>query len=290
MKNDTSTVENLQEENARLRQRLTELEQSDTLLYAILEYIPLLLFIKDTKGRHLALSRWYEIINLVERNKVLGKTDSEIVDETGPSAEIVERYRQEDIQVMETGQPSVQEFTISGDFGQVSTYASIKFPLYDRKSQIIGVAGIATDITEQRISEQQRAALQQQLLDAQERRLRELSTPLIPITEGVIVMPLIGIIDANRSQQILETLLEGVARYQAETAMLDITGVPTVNDQVAHTLLQAARAVRLLGAQIVLTGIQPTLAHTLVTLGIDLQGIVTYSSLQEAVRRTLVAD
>jgi anti-anti-sigma factor len=145
------------------------------------------------------------------------------------------------------------------------------------------MAGIVRDMSEQVQAEEERAALQQQIISAQRDALRELSTPLIPISEKVVIMPLLGTIDSQRAQMVMETLLEGVAQHQARLAILDITGVPVVDTQVAQALVSAARAVRLLGAQVMLTGIQPQIAQTLVHLGVDLGGITTRSSLQSGI-------
>ncbi len=100
-------------------------------------------------------------------------------------------------------------------------------------------------------------------------------------------MPLIGAIDSARAQQIMETLLEGVAQHRSDVVILDITGVQVVDTQVANALLQAAQAVKLLGAQVILTGIRPHIAQTLVSLGVDLRGIVTRSTLQTGVAYAL---
>jgi anti-anti-sigma factor len=131
--------------------------------------------------------------------------------------------------------------------------------------------------------------LQQQIIDAQRDTLRELSTPLIPITDEVMIMPLIGTIDSGRAQMVMEALLEGVARHQARLVILDITGVAVVDTQVAQAFIQAAQAVRLLGAQVMLTGIQPQIAQTLVTLGVDLSDIITRGSLQAGIASALTA-
>jgi rsbT co-antagonist protein RsbR len=96
-------------------------------------------------------------------------------------------------------------------------------------------------------------------------------------------MPLVGAIDSRRVQQIMDTLLTGVADYGATKVILDITGVPIVDTQVANALLRAARAVTLLGAQTVLTGVRPEVAQTLVGLGVDLSGIVTLGTLQDGI-------
>ncbi len=146
---------------------------------------------------------------------------------------------------------------------------------------------IANDASEQVAAEEERATLQQQLIDAQRDALRELSTPLIPISDDVVIMPLIGSIDSGRAQMIMETLLEGVAHYQAELVILDITGVQIVDTQVAQAFIQAAQAVRLLGAQVMLTGIQPQIAQTLVHLGVDLGGLQTAGSLQAGIATAL---
>jgi PAS domain S-box-containing protein len=150
-----------------------------------------------------------------------------------------------------------------------------------------GFGAIARDMTDQLRHEQERTTLQEQVIAAQQAALRELSTPLIPISNGVVAMPLIGSIDSTRTQQVIETLLSGVAESRATTAILDITGVPVVDTQVADGLLRAAQAVRLLGAQVILTGIRPEVAQTLVGLGLNLSGIVTHSTLQSGIAYAL---
>ncbi len=151
--------------------------------------------------------------------------------------------------------------------------------------------GVITDLTESvRLREIQREAEQQQaIIREQAELLAELSTPLIPISEGVLVMPLIGTLTDRRAQQVMETLLEGIVQYQAETVLLDITGVKTVDTSVANALIQVARAVNLIGSHIVLTGIQPRIAQTLVQLGVSLGDIVTYSTLQAGIASILAA-
>lgn len=138
------------------------------------------------------------------------------------------------------------------------------------------------NVTQRRHAE---AALRENMetIQAQAAALVELSTPLIPLSEHVVVMPLIGAIDSQRAQQATETLLHGIATRRARIAILDITGVPVVDTQVANALVQAAKAVRLLGAQVVLTGIRAEVAQTLVALGTDLSGVVTCSNLQSGI-------
>jgi anti-anti-sigma factor len=149
------------------------------------------------------------------------------------------------------------------------------------------MVGIVRDMSDIAAVEAERNALQQEVIDAQRAALRELSTPLIPISKDVMIMPLIGTIDSQRAQMVLEALLEGVAHHQASLAIIDITGVSIVDTQVAQALVQAAQAVRLLGARVMLTGIQPQIAQTLVTLGVDLAEIITRGSLQSGIAMAL---
>jgi rsbT co-antagonist protein RsbR len=164
------------------------------------------------------------------------------------------------------------------------------FLVYDPDGALMGQAIILRDATEEIRNEQERAALQEQVIAAQQAALRELSTPLIPLTDDLVAMPLIGTIDSNRAQQVIETLLTGVSASRASTAILDITGVQVVDTQVANALLRAAQAVKMLGAQVVLTGIRPEIAQTLVGLGLDLSGIVTRATLQSGIAFALAGQ
>jgi rsbT co-antagonist protein RsbR len=149
------------------------------------------------------------------------------------------------------------------------------------------IASIVRDLTEQQQAEQERIALQDQVIAAQQAALRELSTPLIPLADHVVAMPLIGSIDSARAQQIVEELLTGVAANRATTAIIDITGVPIVDTQVAGALLRAAQAVELLGSRVVITGIRPEVAQTLVGIGVNLGSIVTRATLQDGIAYAL---
>jgi DNA-binding LacI/PurR family transcriptional regulator/anti-anti-sigma regulatory factor len=113
--------------------------------------------------------------------------------------------------------------------------------------------------------------------------VRELGRPVIPLLEGVVFLPLIGAIDSTRAAQIVETLLHEVSRHRARLALIDVTGVALIDTQVANALIRAAQALRLLGAQVMLTGIRPEVAQTLVSLGLDLRGILTQRDLQSGI-------
>ncbi len=114
-------------------------------------------------------------------------------------------------------------------------------------------------------------------------RLEELSTPLIPLSREVVLMPLIGTLDRDRAAQVLDVLSHGVVARGARVAVLDITGVSHVDTHVAAALVQAAQVVRLLGAEVVLTGIRAGVSQSLVGLGIDLGGVATRRTLQSGI-------
>ncbi|MBY7142390.1 RsbT co-antagonist protein RsbRA [Virgibacillus sp. NKC19-3] len=121
----------------------------------------------------------------------------------------------------------------------------------------------------------------EQTVSMQRVALQELSAPLIPVVESITVMPLVGTIDTERAKLIMENLLEGVMKHNSEVVLIDITGVPVVDTMVAHHIIQAAEAVRLVGATCILVGIRPEIAQTIVNLGIDLEKFPTKSSLKK---------
>lgn len=117
--------------------------------------------------------------------------------------------------------------------------------------------------------------------------LQGVSTPVLPVASGVLLMPLIGVLDDERARQALHILLQRIASHGARTVILDITGLPMIDGSVAATLLKATRAVRLLGARIILAGVSPEVAQALVSLGIGLDGFQSVGDLQAAVALAL---
>jgi rsbT co-antagonist protein RsbR len=116
----------------------------------------------------------------------------------------------------------------------------------------------------------------------QQQELLELSTPVVKLWEGVLAAPMIGTLDSSRTQLVMESLLTRIVETGAELAIIDITGVPTVDTLVAQHLLKTATAIRLMGADCIISGIRPQIAQTIVQLGIDLQGVVTKATLADA--------
>lgn len=148
---------------------------------------------------------------------------------------------------------------------------------------------VIEDVTERKQAEAAlvNAKLQEEVIRAQEAALAELSTPLLTLGNGVLVMPLVGTIDSRRAAQVMERLLEGVSEANARAVILDITGIPIVDTQVANAFIRAAQAVKLLGAQVIITGIRPEVAQTLVSLHVDLSGIITRSTLESGIADAL---
>lgn len=151
----------------------------------------------------------------------------------------------------------------------------------------VGLEKMIEDLIEaKRVSEERMARLQA-AVEEKERLLRtvgELSSPVIQVWEDVLVMPLVGAIDSARATRIMEDLLNGIIKYQAEIVIIDITGVPVVDTSVANHLVQTIKAAALLGAKCVVVGISSEVAQSLVNLGVDLSGVITRSNLQAGVR------
>src|SRR5688500_2052178 len=110
----------------------------------------------------------------------------------------------------------------------------------------------------------------------------ELSTPVVKLWEGVLALPMIGTLDSARTQIVMESLLQRIVDTGSQIAIIDITGVPTVDTLVAQHLLKTVTAIRLMGADCIISGVRPQIAQTIVHLGVDLQGITTKASLADA--------
>ena len=116
----------------------------------------------------------------------------------------------------------------------------------------------------------------------QQSELLELSTPVVKLWEGVLALPLIGTLDSDRAQVVMESLLQQIVETGASVAIIDITGVPTVDTLVAQHLLKTVAAARLMGADCIISGIRPQIAQTIVHLGVDLGDVMTKASLADA--------
>lgn len=134
------------------------------------------------------------------------------------------------------------------------------------------------------IVEALRSKKSEEKVAVQSQEILTLSTPILQIWDGVVVAPLIGMLDSQRTQQFMERLLTRIVETNSPVALVDITGVPIIDTQTAQYLIETITAVRLLGSQVILTGVRPSIAQTLVHLGIDLSDIITRSSLIAGLR------
>jgi rsbT co-antagonist protein RsbR len=122
----------------------------------------------------------------------------------------------------------------------------------------------------------------EEIIARQNQDLLELSTPVVKLWDGVLALPLIGTLDSARTQVVMESLLEKIVETSADVAIIDITGVPTVDTLVAQHLLKTVTAARLMGAECIISGIRPQIAQTIVHLGVNLGDVITKASLAEA--------
>jgi rsbT co-antagonist protein RsbR len=127
----------------------------------------------------------------------------------------------------------------------------------------------------------------EEVINRQQREMLELSTPVVKLWDGILALPMIGTLDSARTQVVMENLLQKVVETGAQVAILDITGVPTVDTLVAQHLIKTVTALRLMGAECIISGVRPQIAQTIVHLGVDLQGITTKANLADALALAL---
>jgi DNA-binding LacI/PurR family transcriptional regulator/anti-anti-sigma regulatory factor len=179
------------------------------------------------------------------------------------------------------------------DWGILAVVGPVEATLGSGRSIFSQSAALLTIALEREELVQSLVTQQLSLRDAYDRELilaatiREISTPIIPLLPHVLLIPLIGTLDTARAHQLIETVLYGVSGAQATEVLLDLTGVPLVDTQVAGALIQVTRAAMLLGAHVILVGVRPEIAQSLVSLGIDLSFVGTEATLSAAVERLI---
>lgn len=127
----------------------------------------------------------------------------------------------------------------------------------------------------------------QEIIERQQQELLDLTTPVVRLWDSIVALPLIGTLDSERTQVVMESLLDSIVENEAAIAIIDITGVPTVDTLVAQHLLKTVAAARLMGAECIISGIRPQIAQTIVHLGVDLGDVVTKATLAEALKIAL---
>jgi rsbT co-antagonist protein RsbR len=127
----------------------------------------------------------------------------------------------------------------------------------------------------------------EEVISRQQEEMLELSTPVVKLWEGILALPIIGTLDSARTQIVMESLLQKIVNTGSEIAIIDITGVPTVDTMTAQHLLKTVAALRMMGADCIISGIRPQIAQTIVHLGVDLQGVTTKATLADALAMAL---
>lgn len=163
-------------------------------------------------------------------------------------------------------------------------FASIRESLSANQDQLFETIWTATELLDQLALQTTEVfmATREQLISRQQEELLELSTPVVKLWDGILALPIIGTLDSARTQVVMENLLETVVATNSKYAIIDITGVPTVDTLVAQHLLKTITAARLMGAECIISGVRPQIAQTIVHLGINLEDVITKAKLSDA--------
>ncbi|HVK63248.1 MAG TPA: PAS domain-containing protein [Polyangium sp.] len=269
------------------RQMERALRMSEERSRSITLRLPVAVFETDAEGRMRFVNDYWSTVTGVPAREALGDGWLRALHSDDVN-QIVEKWSN----VVKAGeQKQIVDFRFCLPDGSLRWVSARAVPLRDAEGEIEGFIGTLTDISDRRQAEEllRETIEQNETIEAQRQRLADLSTPLIPITDRILTMPLVGALDPERAEQVLTTLLEGVSRTGAAVAILDITGVAVVDTQVASALLRAAQAARLLGAEVILSGIRAEVAQTLVGLGAEFGNILTTSSLKVGIDRAMKA-
>lgn len=254
------------------------LRSSEAELKALFAAMDELIFVIDAEGRYLRVipTRHPEQTRLSQETLV-----GRFVGDIAPvNLEKTNEFMRELRATLATGKTSQLEYMLTNEDGEVTHWTAAISKMLDDAAMVI-----VRDVTAQKQAEKalRESILNEELARARAESLEELSMPLIPISADVLVMPLVGAIDSGRMARMMETLLAGIAERRAKVVILDITGVPAADEQVAEGLIRVAQAVRLLGARVVLTGICPEVSRRLVSMGADWSGLAIRSSLQAGI-------
>nr|WP_276603531.1 STAS domain-containing protein [Nannocystis pusilla] len=236
-------------------------------LRAFLSHLPTVVSVFDREGTYMLLEgKGLEAIGIAP-NQFVGQNAFDLYGKS-ESAEFIRRGLAGDVMPM----------TVLEEYG---TWENWHIPVPEGSDA--GLVTITIDATATRVRE--RELLEKiELIERQQRVIRELSTPIIEVWEGILALPIIGLVDSVRTAEIMDSLLQHVGRMRARHAILDMTGIEVVDTSTANHLISMIRAIRLLGAEGVITGINPGIAQTIVTLGVDLRGIQVFATLRQALK------
>lgn len=247
------------------------------MLRALLDSQPFLTYAIDNQLRYVFSNKLHrQLLGVESLDEVVGKTAADLF---GP--EQVKHFQDADRNIIESGESvEAHEERFEPIEGRVSWLVTNKFPAKDENENVIGMVGTTRDITEEKNK--------QEVIKSQQETLREVGTPIIPIAEGIVILPLIGDVDSHRAMDIMRATLTGISEYRADIIIIDITGVPVVDTGVASYFNRTIQAVKLKGAKAIVTGISESVAEAIVDLGIDWSNVVTMPDLQSGLQRALV--
>jgi rsbT co-antagonist protein RsbR len=286
----TDETTRLQLRIAELEAQVVELAQTKAALSSSQEHIrlflahtPVSIAMFDQDMRFILISQgWLESYNLGDQNLV-GQSLYDVF------PDLPERWKMIHRRCLAGATESAEEDPYPRADGSTHYMTWSICPWYHAADQIGGIIMLTQDVTQRKLAQdalhEREAELhtinreQQQLIEM----IREMSIPVLPVYDQILVLPLVGTIDTARSSRIMETLLTGVQQHGASVVIIDITGVPIVDTAIANHLIQATQAATLLGVECVLVGISPEVAQTMVQLGINLNSLVTLSNLQAGI-------
>src|SRR5579859_687088 len=246
------------------------LELMRTLIENVKDYAIILL---DKNGNVLTWNAGAERLKGWKANEIIGQNFSKFY----PPEEVAKGKTQQELKTAtEEGRFEDEGWRMRKD-GSRFWANVIVTALRDKDGQLLGFGKVTRDLTRPREFEEK--------LKRQAQEILEMATvPVVQVWEGIVLVPLIGMLDSQRTQQLMERLLHRVTETGSPYAVLDITGVPAIDTQTAQHLIETIAAVRLLGAEVILTGVRPVIAQTLVHLGIDLSNVLTRASLASGLR------
>ncbi len=163
-------------------------------------------------------------------------------------------------------------------------FSAIRTKLANKQEALLETVWAATELLDRLalFTTEAFIATREELITRQQQELMELSTPVVKLWDGILALPIIGTLDSARTQVVMENLLQTVVATNSKYAIIDITGVPTVDTLVAQHLLKTITAARLMGAECIISGVRPQIAQTIVHLGINLEDVVTKAKLSDA--------
>ena len=265
----------LEKKVASLEKENKKLKLDKNLLNSLLKHIPENIYFKDRESRFVRIGHAFADYMKCKPDEIIGKTDFDLFDE-----EHAKPAYEDEQKIMETGEPlQIEEKEVYPD-GSEKWVETTKVPRYDEKGNIVGTFGISRDITDKKMWAMER----EKKIEAQREELIELSTPVIDVWDGVLTVPILGSLDSERASRVSEALLTQIVESRATTAIIDISGISAVDSAVADRLIRTAKAVRLVGAEAILTGVGVEIAQTIADLGIDMEGLRTMSTLKDGLR------